>query len=404
MVNYAKFLSTFEELSKIGWDENTGMNRLSLSENDIKVRKELVKRLRKINAKIVTDDAGNIIAKVGEKEQVIAIGSHLDSVPNGGRFDGAYGVIAGLVLIEDIKDIVKNHSLMLIDFTNEEGSRWTPSLMGSGLTTGAFSKEFVYLQKDRDGITFKEALEKSGFLGDEHNRLLYNPPKYYIELHIEQGPVLEREGFQIGIPVGIVSLRVLEVTMKGESNQAGPTPMSYRKDALIGLSKIAYRFRDYALKKEDKLRITIGVVDVKPNIYNAIPGEVKFTVDIRSYDDNILENATSYVINEIKSVSDEENLDVSIETKWTAKKVEFDKDIIGIIENSCKKLNLKYKLMWSWAGHDAQYMTRISRVGMIFVPSVNGRSHTKEEYTKDEDLINGLRVLEETVKALDERG
>jgi N-carbamoyl-L-amino-acid hydrolase len=123
MVNYAKFLSTFEELSKIGWDENTGMNRLSLSENDIKVRKELVKRLRKINAKIVTDDAGNIIAKVGEKEQVIAIGSHLDSVPNGGRFDGAYGVIAGLVLIEDIKDIVKNHSLMLIDFTNEEGSR-----------------------------------------------------------------------------------------------------------------------------------------------------------------------------------------------------------------------------------------------------------------------------------------
>jgi N-carbamoyl-L-amino-acid hydrolase len=144
-------------------------------------------------------------------------------------------------------------------------------------------------------------------------------------------------------------------------------------------------------------------VNVKPNVYNAIPGEVKFTVDIRSYDDNVLENATNYVINEIKSVSDEENLDVSIETKWTARKVEFDKDVIGIIENSCKKLNLKYKLMWSWAGHDAQYMTRISRVGMIFVPSVNGRSHTKEEYTKDEDLINGLRVLEETVKALDER-
>ena len=233
--------------------------------------------------------------------------------------------------------------------------------------------------------------------------MLYNPPKYYIELHIEQGPVLEREGFQIGIPTGIVSLRVLEVTMKGESNQAGPTPISYRKDALIGLSKIAYRFRDYALKKEDKLRITIGIVNVKPNVYNAIPGEVKFTVDIRSYDDNVLENATNYVINEIKSVSDEENLDVSIETKWTARKVEFDKDVIGIIENSCKKLNLKYKLMWSWAGHDAQYMTRISRVGMIFVPSVNGRSHTKEEYTKDEDLINGLRVLEETVKALDER-
>ncbi|BFI74511.1 M20 family metallo-hydrolase [Sulfurisphaera ohwakuensis] len=403
MVNITKFLSTFHTLSKIGWDENSGMNRLALSENDIKVRKELIKRLKAIDANIKYDDAGNVIAKIGNKNKTIALGSHLDSVPHGGRFDGAYGVIAGLSILEDLKDEIKNFSLELVDFTNEEGSRWTPSLMGSGLTTGVFSREFVYSQKDRQGITFEEALKNSGFLGEEKNRLMYNQPDYYLELHIEQGPILEREGFNIGIPVGIVSLRVLDVIFKGESNQAGPTPMSYRKDALIALSKIAYRVRDYALKRDERLRITIGVVDVKPNVYNAIPGEVHFTIDIRSYEDSVLESATAYVTDLIKNTAEEEDLEHSVNVKWTAKRVNFDKEVIGLIEESCKELNLKYKLMWSWAGHDAQYMTRISRVGMIFVPSVNGRSHTKEEFTKDEDLINGLKVLELTVRKIDER-
>lgn len=403
MVNITKFLSTFHTLSKIGWDENSGMNRLALSENDIKVRKELIKRLEAIDANIKYDDAGNVIAKIGNKNKTIALGSHLDSVPHGGRFDGAYGVIAGLSILEDLKDEIKNFSLELVDFTNEEGSRWTPSLMGSGLTTGVFSKEFIYSQKDKQGITFEEAIKNSGFLGEEKNRLMYNPPDYYLELHIEQGPVLEREGFNIGIPVGIVSLRVLDIIFKGESNQAGPTPMSYRKDALIALSKIAYRVRDYALKRDEKLRITIGIVDVKPNVYNAIPGEVHFTIDIRSYEDSVLESATAYVTDLIKSTAEEEDLEHSVNVKWTAKRVNFDKEVIGLIEESCKELNLKYKLMWSWAGHDAQYMTKISRVGMIFVPSVNGRSHTKEEFTRDEDLINGLKVLELTVRKIDER-
>ncbi|WP_176586702.1 M20 family metallo-hydrolase [Sulfolobus acidocaldarius] len=397
-----RFVETFHKLSNIGWTEEGAM-RVALNEYDIQVRIELTKILSSLGAEIKVDDAGNIIANIaGEKEDKIAIGSHMDSVPYGGKYDGFYGVMAGLEILRGLREhgVRTNHTISLIDFTNEEGSRFKPSLMGSGLTTGVFNREYVYSIVDKDGITFEKALERSGFLGNESNRIIHDKPKFYLELHIEQGPVLEEEGYQIGIPLGIVGLTVCEFKFKGQSSQAGPTPMDRRRDALVGASKFITNIRDYARRTSD-LRATVGIVNLKPNIYNAIPGEVTLTLDLRSIEKEDRERALREAKRLAEEIADQEKLEVEEKHLWTAEQVKFDKEVVSVIEKACNQLGLKYKFLYSWAGHDAQYMTRVSRVGMIFIPSHLGISHSKEEYSSDRDMVNGLRVLAKTVELLD---
>ncbi|QXJ31226.1 Zn-dependent hydrolase [Saccharolobus shibatae] len=396
-----RFLTTFHSLTDIGWTIN-GVMRLALNEYDIKVREELIKILSSIGVDIKVDDAGNIIGELrGKLDDTIAIGSHMDSVPYGGKYDGFYGVIAGLEVLRSTKERgISNHSITLIDFTNEEGARFQPSLLGSGLTTGVFDKNYVYSRRDKDNMSFEEALRTSGFMGDESNRLMYRKPKYYLELHIEQGPVLEEEGYQIGIPLGIAGLSVYEITFKGQSSQAGPTPMDRRRDALVGASKFVTSVRDYA-KRQENLRATVGILNVKPNIYNAIPREVRLTVDVRSIERNRIDQAINELVDIAKRIADDERLEVEYRHLWTANPVNFSEEVISIIERACKELGMTYKFMYSWAGHDAQYMTKISKVGMIFIPSHLGISHAKEEFSSDEDMLNGLRVLEKVVKLLD---
>lgn len=399
-----RFLETFRMFSQIGWDGDRGMYRLSLSDNDLKARRLLIEILRSIEASISYDEAGNIIAEIGRGSDAIAIGSHLDSVPGGGRYDGALGVIAGLEVLRILSlSLVKlRHRIMLIDFTNEEGSRWTPSLMGSGLSTGVYDASYIYSRRDRDGISFGEALERSGFKGQKENNLVNRPPKYYLELHIEQGPELDSEGLQIGIPLGIVSIRSWECIFRGESNHAGTTPMETRRDPLIGFSKLAQRIREYALRRRS-VRATIGRVETYPGVYNVIPEEVWFTIDARSPEDRYLDDFERFVISQGQAIANEEDLEFDLRPSFIVKGARFDEEVVSTIENVCRDLGLRYKRMWSWAGHDAQNMARISRVGMIFVPSIRGKSHSKDEFTRDEDMINGLRVLLETVLRLDRR-
>lgn len=399
-----RFLETFRRFSEIGWDGERGMYRLSLSESDLSARRLLIEILRSIGASISYDEAGNIIAETGEGEKAIAIGSHLDSVPGGGRYDGALGVIAGVEVLRilSLSRLKMRHRIMLIDFTNEEGSRWTPSLMGSGLSTGVYDASYIYSRRDRDGISFGEALERSGFKGDRRNNLVNRPPKYYLELHIEQGPELDSEGYQIGIPLGIVSIRNWECMFRGESNHAGTTPMEARRDPLIAFSKLAQRVREYALRRK-LVRATIGRVDVYPGIHNVIPGEIRFSLEARSPEGRYLEDFERFVRRQGDAISDEEGVEFELREAFMLRGVRFDGDVISVVEEVCKSLGLRYKKMWSWAGHDAQHMARISKTGMIFVPSVGGKSHSRDEYTRDEDMINGLRVLLETVLRLDKK-
>jgi len=398
------FLEDFYRISMVGWVEGYGANRLALTEDHINARKILVERLEAIGAKVSIDGAGNIMGEIGDGDEAISIGSHLDSIPGGGRFDGVYGVIAGLEILRAVvrSGLKLKYRLKLIDFNAEEGSRWSPPLLGSGLSTGAYEESFAYQRIDRDGVSFIDALARSGFLGDPRNNLSKNPPKYYVELHIEQGPELHSGGYDIGIPQGIVGLKTVEIVFKGRQDHAS-SPSYMRKDSLIGLSKVALRLREYTLKNQDRLRTTIGYLDLQPGRFNVVPGYARFTIDLRSYEPRYIEETSNYISKLISSVAEEEGLEYSIKELWYIDRIVFDKEVVETIEASCSELGFKCKKMWSWAGHDAQHMARISRVGMIFVPSINGISHSKDEYTPDEDLIKGLLLLANVIVELNKK-
>ena len=393
------FIKNFHTITSIGYDKKVGVNRLALNKYDIEARTRLIKEFNSINANISYDDGGTIFGSLGEnKEESIFIGSHMDSVPNGGRFDGMYGVVSALNVLKKLKNNGQiNKKISAVDFTNEEGARFQPSLLGSGLTTEVFTKEFVYSREDDQGISFKDAVSKSGFMGSEENRAKRVKPGKYLELHIEQGPVLEHEGYQIGIPIGIVTMVVDEYEFFGESNQAGPTPMEMRKDALVSASRFITEVRDTARKNGNGLVMTVGKIKNDPNAYNVIPGKVMLNLDIRSPDKDIAFEYSKRAYEIADKISKEEGTEVKHRNLWVTETTIFNEELKKTIEKICKSLDMKYKYIYSWPGHDAQYMNRITDTAMIMVPSHNGRSHTKEEFTSDQDLINGFNVLYKTV-------
>ncbi len=388
-------------MTGIGWSKSEGVNRLALNKYDLLARSDLEKQLGTLNAAIKHDDAGNIYGSLCEgRKETISIGSHMDSVPNGGRYDGFYGVVSALQVLRAYSNTNLKKALTLIDFTNEEGSRFQPSLLGSGLATEAFKKEFVYSRMDDQNHTFESVLEQSGFLGSSDNRIKAQNPDYYLELHIEQGPVLEQDGVSIGIPKGIVTLIVDRYLFEGESNQAGPTPMGSRKDALVGASRFVSGVREMAKNRGPDLVMTVGKIQNMPNAYNVIPGKVSLNLDIRSPDKTTAEEYSEIAKELSKHIANEEGLSVSQEKLWVTETTIFDEDLTTEIEKACKSLGFNYKFIYSWPGHDAQYMNRITRTAMIMIPSHNGRSHTKEEFSSDEDMIKGLKVLEKTVESI----
>lgn len=400
-MKHPNFIDDFHRMTNVGWSEADGVNRLALNNYDILARSDLEEQLNALNAAVKHDDAGNIYGSLGEGEkETISIGSHMDSVPNGGRYDGFYGVVSALQVMKDFNGSGLRKGLTLIDFTNEEGSRFQPSLLGSGLATGVFKKEFVYSRKDDQNRSFGEVLEKTSFLGSSDNRIKRQDPDYYLELHIEQGPVLEKEGISIGIPKGIVTLIVDRYSFEGESNQAGPTPMDTRKDALVAASRFVSGVRDMAKKRGPDLVMTVGKIQNLPNAYNVIPSKVSLNLDTRSPEKKTAEEYSARAKELASSIADEEGVLVRQEKLWITETTLFDEDLTKEIEKACKNLGFDYKFIYSWPGHDAQYMNRITRTAMIMIPSHNGRSHTKEEFSTDEDLVKGLKVLEKTVETL----
>ncbi len=392
------FLEMFHRLTSVGWEPDKGVNRLALNEYDIQARRNLEAEMRKAGAEILHDDAGLIFGSLGSGDN-IAIGSHMDSVPNGGRFDGFYGVMSAMQLLKDGL-ASSSKKITAVDFTNEEGARFQPSLLGSGMSTGVFTKEFTYSRIDGEGMTFGDALEKSGYMGSMENRVKNQDISRYLELHIEQGPVLELEGYQIGIPRGIVTMVVNSVVFTGESNQAGPTPMKVRRDALVAASRFNVAVSDLARQSGKELVMTVGKLNNYPNAYNVIPGKVDMNLDTRSPEKSIAEEYSSMAGEIAENIAREEGVSLEFRKQWVTETTIFDEDMKREIEKSCRELNLKYKYLYSWPGHDAQYMNRVVPTAMIFIPSHNGRSHTREEYSSDEDLLNGYNVLKRTVEKL----
>lgn len=391
--------------SKFGDTGRGGVTRYSLSKEAIEARNEVKRRMEALGATVVTDDMANMYATIPGTEDLPAImsGSHLDSVKQGGNYDGILGVLAAMEVVETIvkEKIPHRHPITVVVWTNEEGARFEPAMMSSGVICGKFDKEVMLASEAKDipGYTFGEALEKSGFKGDVSNRMSPEKYKALIELHIEQGPVLEKEGYDIGVVEGVCGMINYEFTFRGQAGHAGTTPMKYRKDALYAAVKTIQYFHDELDQLDSKLVYTTGKISAHPNIHTIIPEEVKFTLDARHQNPEVIRQVLE-IIHKIPKIV--EKCEVSYEEAWSRKTVQFTPELVDFVEKSAKDYGYTNMRLYSGPGHDAQYVVDVIPTAMIFVPSVGGHSHCELEYTPLENCLKGANVLLRTLLYIDQ--
>lgn len=394
-----------ETFAKFGATGNGGITRFSLSKEDLQARAEFVKRMKAAGAEITTDDMANMYATLPGSEPGlprIVIASHSDSVRNGGNYDGILGVITGMEVIETIvaEKIPHRHPITAMIWTNEEGSLYPPAMMSSGVICGKFDKAKMLASKSPEGKTFGQALEESGYVGDKANRL--NPKDYMamLELHIEQGPVLEAENKQIGVVEGVVGMVNYRIRTYGQSDHAGTTPMPYRRDALLAAAS-AIKYLHAELDKLDSdLVYTTGEILCHPCIHTVIPDFVDFSLDARHKDPEVIKQVVEVIKNMPKEF---DKCEVKYEEAWSRKTIEFDKELIDLVQKSADAYGYTSKRMYSGAGHDAQYVAEMMPTTMVFVPSKDGHSHCEPEFTPVEDCWRGINVVLQTVLEIDKK-
>lgn len=401
--NKSRLTSSIKKFSEFGKTRHGGITRLSLSQEDVEARKEFCKECRSLGLTVRIDDLGNIYAESTGSEDLppIILGSHIDSVEKGGNYDGILGILSALEVAETLKEnkIQLRHPLIVMDFTNEEGARFEPSMMSSGILTGYYEKEKMFQTKDRMGLTFAEALSESGFSGEESNRIKKGCA--YIELHIEQGPVLESEKEEIGVVEGVVGMVCYEFKISGVSDHAGTTPMNLRVDSLIFTSKFITDLYEKLIKVADDMVFTIGRFDVKPDIHTIIPSDVVFTLDIRHKSPEVIKQAEAIVEKFQEEEKHSTKCRIIRKKVWQRKTVDYDQDIVNQVEKSSNGLGYHSKRMYSGAGHDAEFMASMLPTAMIFVPSIQGKSHCEDERTSFDDCVKGANVLLHTVLNID---
>ncbi len=395
-INAARLRESLEAMARIGGTGAGGMHRLALSDEDRQARDLLVSWLKQLGLQVTVDQMGNIFGKrAGMLEELppVLMGSHLDTQPFGGRFDGVLGVMGALEVLRTLSErgIQTNRALILCDWTNEEGSRFSPAVMGSGVWAGKLELEEVYGSKDLRGLIVKEELRRIGYLGE--TLCLAFPVHAYYELHVEQGPVLERMGVPIGVLRGIVCIHWYRVLVHGESNQVGPTPMEGRHDALCAASEMILHVERVARETGGRLVATVGRIQNHPDSPNIIPGRVQFTVDIRSWEDQLALEAWEKMEMGFRETASRRGCSVQTEVVWRVDHVEFDPRLVQGVRKKAQELGYKTHDMLSGAGHDASYMAMVAPTAMIFVPSIGGRSHVESENTSWEDCEAGANVL-----------
>ncbi|MBP2077133.1 Zn-dependent hydrolase [Oceanobacillus polygoni] len=399
LINGERLKQTVEEFADFGRTKNNGVTRLALSEIDIKVRDHFKSVCEELGMTVKWDDMGNMYATlegVENDKPPVVIGSHLDSVEKGGRFDGVLGVLTGL---EVVRILVENNikpqiPVVVANITNEEGARFEPSLMASGVLSGRFDKDEMLRSTDKNGITFAESLHASGYKGSKENRL--TDAKAFLELHIEQGPVLESESIDIGIVECVVGMCCYEIEVVGDSDHAGTTPMQMRKDALFTTNSLINEIREKMSKLDSDLVYTIGRLNVSPNIHTVIPNKVVFTLEARHKEATTIWQVEE-IIQRLTQSEGKEKCKVTARKLWERDTVWFNDKLVNALEDSCKSLDYSYKRMPSGAGHDAQFIATYLPAAMIFVPSVNGKSHAEDELTTWKDCEQGVNVVLQTV-------
>ena len=395
-VNGERLWDSIMSMAEIGPGEHGGSSRLALTDADREGRDLFVSWCREIGCDITVDDMGNIFARrAGRNPELppIAAGSHLDTQPHGGRFDGIYGVLAALEVLRSLHEheVLTEAPLEAVCWTNEEGSRFAPAMIASGVYAGLFDKEYAWARADSDGRTIGEELRRIGYFGDEPCG--EHALGALLEAHIEQGPILEREATQIGVVVGGQGQRWYDVTLRGQDSHAGSTPMPGRRDALVAAADIIGRVQAIALDLAPDAVATVGEMRVLPNSRNTIPGEVRFSVDLRNPDAGVLADMDRRLRGEVADAAVRHQIEAQIDDVWDKPPVRFDPGCIDAVERASAVLGYGHRRIVSGAGHDACQVCEVVPTSMIFVPCEGGLSHNEAESAEPADLEAGCNVL-----------
>ncbi len=393
-INLTRLTRFLTDMAQIGATPLGGCNRQALTELDREGRALFLSWCEKIGGQPRLDSCGNLFVRFAGIDNNLApvfMGSHLDTQPTGGKYDGVYGVLAALEVMYTLheKHITPTYPIDLVVWCNEEGARFVPAMAGSGVFAGQFTQEEIYAAKDDDGISYYNALVSSGQLGKLPCKAL--PFSASLELHIEQGPVLEAEGKTVGVVTGVQGMNWYEVTLSGQSVHAGPTPMTMRRDPVLAMAQILNRI--YALVDTfgPDARVTVGKVHSSLSAVNTVPEKMTFTLDLRHPDQAALDAMSAQVLELCRTTS--ELVSCEIATLWLSPAVKFAEKCINAVSASCEVLGMNSRPIVSGAGHDSVYLSGVGPTGMIFIPCKDGISHNELEHAEPEWLEAGANVL-----------
>ena len=401
MIDAKRFERNFNAISEFGALKGGGLTRLAFSKEDLEARKFLINLIEKNGFKLKIDNVGNIFAIYDDgceaDAKPVCVGSHIDSVPNGGFYDGTLGVMAGLEALSSIKEagIKLKRPLWLINFSCEESSRFKTATIGSKIISGKLSQQRLHELKDEDGISLFEAMSAAGFKPQNLDEAILkeNSLHAYLELHIEQGPVLERSAISVGVVSGIAAPIRFEITIQGKADHSGATPMNMRSDALLAASHIIIAANKFAKNKKTAVA-TVGYVHAKPGVLNVVPGEARLGVDLRDIDKKSLDELNLELRNFIKELSCELKFSYEIRELSSDEPVKLSEHAINLLEDEAKKLGVKTLTLPSGAGHDAMNLTKLANsVGMLFIPCVDGISHNIAEAINFKDAVSATKIL-----------
>jgi N-carbamoyl-L-amino-acid hydrolase len=397
------------ETASIGGTAKGGICRLTLTDLDRQVRDWFKARAEQLGCRVTVDDMGAMFARREGTADVppIAFGSHLDTQPTGGKFDGVLGVLAALEALRTLHEArYETYApIEVVNWTNEEGSRFAPAMVSSGVFAKVLEKDWAQSPQDRDGMTFAAALDAIGYRGNE--RCGEHPLSAFFELHIEQGPILEAENRDIGVVTGVQAMRWYEATLTGQDAHTGATPMHLRKNALLGAARMIERIDRIAQAHAPGVG-TVGLIENRPNSRNVVPGEVFFCVDLRHPDGCVLEVMEADFRAALPEICGSLGLGVEMQRIWDQPEVRFNADCVAAVRRAAELSGYSSRDIVSGAGHDAAYISRVAPAAMIFVPCRGGISHNEAEFSSKEQCAKGAQVLLQAVldydRVLSERG
>jgi len=401
MIDAKRFERNFNAISEFGALKGGGLTRLAFSKEDLEAREFLINLIEKNGFKLKIDNVGNIYAIYDEGCELgakpVCVGSHIDSVPNGGFYDGTLGVMAGLEALSSIKEagIKLKRPLWLINFSCEESSRFKTATIGSKIISGKLGEQRLHELKDEDGISLFEAMSAAGFKPQNLDEAILkeNSLHAYLELHIEQGPVLERSAISVGVVSGIAAPIRFEITIHGKADHSGATPMNMRSDALLAASHIIIAANKFAKNKKTAVA-TVGYAHAKPGVLNVVPGEARLGVDLRDIDKVSLEELNLELRNFVGELSCELKFSYEIRELSSDEPVKLSEHAVNLLEDEATKLGVKTLTLPSGAGHDAMNLTKLaSSVGMLFIPCVDGISHNTKEAINFKDAVAATKIL-----------